>query len=255
MMSNDEIKDFLNFKVEEFNKPAFIELDPISIPHHFNAKEDIEISAFLTATISWGNRKAILNAANQMMFLLGQSPYDFVTNANKKQIIKASEFYYRTFNGADFTYFIHSLRNIYQNHGGLENVFNDLSNRYTLQETIGHFKQLFFELPHKIRTAKHVSDPMNGSAAKRINMMLRWLVRDDNKGVDFGLWKHISPSRLSCPLDIHSGNTARKLGILSRNQNDAKAVIELDKVLSNFDPLDPVKYDFALFGLGVIEKF
>ena len=255
MMSNDEIKDFLNFKVEEFNKPAFIELDPISIPHQFNTKEDIEISAFLTATISWGNRKAILNAANQMMLLLGQSPYDFVISANKTQLIRASEFYYRTFNGADFTYFIHSLRNIYQNHGGLENVFNDLSNRYNLQETIGHFKELFFELSHEIRTAKHVSDPMNGSAAKRINMMLRWLVRNDNKGVDFGLWKHISPSRLSCPLDVHSGNTARKLGILSRNQNDAKAVIELDKVLSNFDPLDPVKYDFALFGLGVIEKF
>jgi len=255
MMSNDEIKDFLNFKVEEFNKPTFIELDPISIPHHFSVKEDIEISAFLTATISWGNRKAILNAANQMMLHLGQSPYDFVNSANKKQLIKAAEFYYRTFNGADFTYFIYSLRNIYQNHGGLENVFNKLSNQYTLQESIGHFKALFFELPHEIRTLKHVSDPTNGSAAKRINMMLRWLVRNDNKGVDFGLWKHISPSRLSCPLDVHSGNTARKLGILSRNQNDAKAVIELDKVLSNFDPVDPVKYDFALFGLGVIEKF
>ncbi len=255
MMSNDEIKDFLNFKVEEFNRPAFIDLDPISIPHQFNTKEDIEISAFLTATISWGNRKAILKAANEMMLLMGQSPYDFVINANKKQLIKAAEFYYRTFNGVDFTYFIHSLRNIYQNHGGLENVFNKLSMRYTLQETIGHFKELFFELPHEIRTVKHVSDPTNGSAAKRINMMLRWLVRDDNKGVDFGLWKHISPSRLSCPLDVHSGNTARKLGILSRNQNDAKAVFELDKVLSNFDPLDPVKYDFALFGLGVIEKF
>jgi uncharacterized protein (TIGR02757 family) len=255
MMSNDEIKDFLNFKVEEFNKPAFIDLDPISIPHQFNTKEDIEISAFLAATISWGNRKAILNAANQMMLLLGQSPYDFVTSASKKQIIKASEFYYRTFNGTDFTYFVHSLRNIYQNHGGLENVFNKLSKKYTLQETIGHFKELFFELPHESRTEKHVSNPISGSAAKRINMMLRWLVRNDNNGVDFGLWKHISPSRLSCPLDVHSGNTARKLGILSRNQNDAKAVLELDKVLSNFDPLDPVKYDFALFGLGVIEKF
>ena len=255
MMLNDEIKDFLNFKVEEFNKPAFIDLDPISIPHQFTNKEDIEISAFLTATISWGNRKAILKAANEMMLLMGQSPYDFVINANKKQLIKAAKFYYRTFNGADFTYFIHSLRNIYQHHGGLEIVFNKLSNRYTIQETIGHFKELFFELPHERRTVKHVSDPMSGSAAKRINMMLRWLVRSDNKGVDFGLWKHISPSRLSCPLDVHSGNTARKLGILSRNQNDAKAVIELDKVLSSFDPLDPVKYDFALFGLGVIEKF
>ncbi len=255
MMLNDEIKDFLNFKVEEFNKPAFIDLDPISIPHQFTAKEDIEISAFLTATISWGNRKAILKAANEMMLLMGESPFDFVMSAKEKQLIKAAEFYYRTFNGADFIYFIHSLRNIYQHHGGLEIVFNKLSKRYTLQESIGHFKAVFFELPHETRTVKHVSDPMSGSAAKRINMMLRWLVRNDNKGVDFGLWKHISPSKLSCPLDIHSGNTARKLGILSRNQNDAKAVIELDKVLSNFDPLDPVKYDFALFGLGVIEKF
>jgi uncharacterized protein (TIGR02757 family) len=175
-MLNDEIKDFLNFKVEEFNKPAFIDLDPISIPHQFTAKEDIEISAFLTATISWGNRKAILKAANEMMLLMGQSPYDFVINANKKQLIKAADFYYRTFNGADFTYFIHSLRNIYQHHGGLEIVFNKLSNRYTIQETIGHFKELFFELPHEKRTVKHVSDPMSGSAAKRINMMLRWLV-------------------------------------------------------------------------------
>lgn len=170
MMLNDEIKDFLNFKVEEFNKPAFIDLDPISIPHQFTAKEDIEISAFLTATISWGNRKAILKAANEMMLLMGQSPYDFVINANKKQLIKTAEFYYRTFNGADFTYFIHSLRNIYQHHGGLEIVFNKLSNRYTIQETIGHFKELFFELPHERRTVKHVSNPMSGSAAKRINM-------------------------------------------------------------------------------------
>ncbi len=255
MIPLEEIKDFLDYKVAEFNRPEFIEYDPISIPHRFSHKLDIEIASFLTATISWGNRRAILKAANQMIILMGQSPYDFVANASESHLIRASEFYYRTFNGGDFTYFIVSLRNVYQNHGGLENVFNELTRRYTLQESISHFKNIFFELPHQTRTQKHVSDPINGSAAKRINMMLRWLVRKDNNGVDFGLWGQISPSWLSCPLDVHSGNTARKLGILSRKQNDAKAVIELDKVLSSFDAIDPVKYDFALFGLGVIEGF
>ena len=182
-------------------------------------------------------------------------PYDFVISASESQLNRTSDFYYRTFNGTDFNYFIHSLRNIYKNHGGLENVFNELANTYSIQETIGNFKKIFFELPHQERTEKHVSDPTNNSAAKRINMMLRWLVRNDNAGVDFGIWKRISPSLLSCPLDVHSGNTARKLGILKRKQNDAKAVQELDSILREFDPLDPVKYDFALFGLGVIENF
>ena len=153
-----------------------------------------------------------------------------------------------------FIRFLESVRNIYLNHNGLEGVFNDLTKGSTLQESISGFKKIFFELPHHTRTEKHISDPLNGSAAKRINMMLRWLVRKDNSGVDFGIWDQISPSKLSCPLDVHSGNTARKLGLLTRHQNDAKAVIELDKVLSGFDPNDPAKYDFALFGLGVIEK-
>ncbi|NBR56426.1 MAG: TIGR02757 family protein [Chitinophagia bacterium] len=255
MLAKAEIKEFLDFKVGLYNKTAFIENDPISIPHKFSIKEDIEISSFLTATISWGNRKAILKAANQMILYMGDSPYDFVISASESQLNRTSDFYYRTFNGTDFNYFIHSLRNIYKNHGGLENVFNELANTYSIQETIGNFKKIFFELPHQERTEKHVSDPTNNSAAKRINMMLRWLVRNDNAGVDFGIWKRISPSLLSCPLDVHSGNTARKLGILKRKQNDAKAVQELDSILREFDPLDPVKYDFALFGLGVIENF
>ena len=255
MLPLDEIKDFLDFKVNEFNKPEFIELDPISIPHRFSLKEDIEISAFLTATISWGNRKAILSSAGQMMQLMGESPYDFIMDSSDFNREKISEFYYRTFNGIDFAYFLSALKNIYSNHGGLENVYNELTTKCSVQESIGHFKQLFFELPHSSRTQKHISDPINGSAAKRINMMLRWLIRKDNKGVDFGIWKKISPSNLSIPLDIHSGNTARKLGLLKRKQNDAKAVTELDLVLRTFDGIDPVKYDFALFGLGVIEGF
>jgi uncharacterized protein (TIGR02757 family) len=254
-LSQTELKEFLDYKVNEFNRPEFIELDPISIPHQFSLKEDIEIVAFLTATISWGNRKAILGAANQLIKIMCESPYDFIMNCDDFKSTQISNFYYRTFNGIDFSYFLQALRNIYLNHGGLEKVFTDLSYTYSIQESISEFKNIFFELPHSTRTQKHVSDPRTGSAAKRLNMMLRWLVREDNKGVDFGLWKGISPSKLSIPLDVHSGNTARKLGILTRKQNDAKAVVDLDSILREFDPTDPVKYDFALFGLGVIEKF
>lgn len=254
-LSQTELKEFLDYKVNEFNKPEFIELDPISIPHQFSLKEDIEIAAFLTATISWGNRKAILGAANQLIQIMGESPYDFIMNCDDFNSEQISKFYYRTFNGVDFSYFLESIRNIYVNHGGIESLFNELTASYTIQESISEFKNIFFELPHPHRTQKHVSDPISGSAAKRINMMLRWLIRKDNKGVDFGIWKEISPSKLSIPLDVHSGNTARKLGLLARKQNDAKAVSDLDSVLREFDPTDPVKYDFALFGLGVIEKF
>ena len=254
MLKTDELIDFLNFKVQQYNKPSFIEYDPISIPHQFSTKEDIEISAFVTATISWGNRKAILKAANDLMSLFGQSPYDFVLNSNTNQLNKASDFYYRTFNGADLTYFIQSLRNIYLNHGGLETIFSKNANE-NLHECITNFRAIFFELPHLSRTKKHVSNPAAGSAAKRLHMMLRWLVRRDSNGVDFGIWKGILPSNLSIPLDLHSGNTARKLGLISRKQNDLKAVMELDSICRIFDPNDPAKYDFALFGIGINEKF
>jgi uncharacterized protein (TIGR02757 family) len=253
-MRNDELKDFLDFKVLEFNRPEFIELDPISIPHRFDQKEDIEISAFLTATISWGNRKAILKAANDLMSLMGNSPFDFIMNANSNQICRVSKFYYRTFNGSDLDYFILSLKNFYENHGGLELIFSNNSNEF-LHDSISNFRSIFFELPHLNRTRKHVSNPDTGSAAKRIHMMLRWLIRKDDKGVDLGIWKNISQSSLSIPLDLHSGNTARKLGLLTRKQNDLKAVMELDSICRYFDPADPAKYDFALFGLGVNEKF
>ena len=254
MIPKDEIKDFLEFKVLEFNRLDFIELDPISIPHQFSTKEDIEISAFLTATISWGNRKAILKAANDLMGFMGNSPFDFIMNANSNQIYRVSKFYYRTFNGSDLDYFILSLKNIYENHGGLELIFSNNANEF-LHDSITNFRSIFFELPHLDRTRKHVSNPGTGSAAKRIHMMLRWLVRKDNSGVDFGIWEKISPSSLSVPLDIHSGNTARKLSILYRKQNDLRAVRELDSVCRSFDPNDPAKYDFALFGLGVNERF
>lgn len=253
-INKDELKDFLEYKVEEYNKQSFIESDPISIPHRYKRKEDIEVASFLTATISWGNRKAILKAGNYLMDCFGESPYDFILESKDAHIDRISNFYYRTFNTSDLIYFIKSLRNIYTNHKGLESIFA-VYDQENLHEAISTFRTIFFELDYLERARKHVSDPMSGSAAKRLHMMLRWLVRRDKKGVDFGIWKGISPSILSIPLDIHSGNTARKLGLLKRNQNDLKAVIELDSRCRIFDPQDPSKYDFALFGLGVFEKF
>ena len=251
-MATKNIRDFLEEKVVQYNNPKFIDSDPIQVPHQFNTKEDIEISAFLTATISWGNRKMIINNATKMMSLMGNSPYDFVMEYRPGDI---GEFVHRTFNTADLDCFLSSLQHIYRNHQGLEGVFNSCKGSGNLQTAIHHFKRHFFEIDHPLRTTKHVSDPLKGSSAKRINMFLRWMVRRDKAGVDFGLWRKISPSELSCPLDVHSGNVARKLDLLSRKQNDAKALVELDHSLRKMDPNDPVKYDFALFGLGVFEKF
>jgi len=190
-----------------------------------------------------------------MMQLLEQSPYDFVMNHQNKDLESLHPFVHRTFNGYDFIQFIKSLQHIYKNHQGLEAVFAKHAKPNSMQESIHQFKNVFFEISHQQRTQKHVSDPLKNSAAKRINMFLRWMVRNDKTGVDFGIWKTLSPSQLSCPLDVHSGNVARKLGLLTRTQNDAKALAELDASLRNLDSDDPVKYDFALFGLGVFEKF
>jgi len=251
-MNFEELKDYLDFKADQYNNPNFIESDPIQIPHRYKVKEDIEISGFLAATIAWGNRKMIIKSATKMMDAMGNNPYDFVMNATNNQIDAIDNIVHRTFNSEDFRYFIKSLRNIYNNHGGLENVFS-ANNSINLQNRISEFKQIFFELDHPLRTTKHISDPLKGSSSKRINMFLRWVSRKDTNGVDFGIWNAVSPSELSCPLDIHSGNVARALGILNRKQNDQKALMELDEALRKFDPTDPVKYDFALFGLGVFE--
>jgi len=251
----DEMREFLNEKVQAYNHPDFIELDPIQIPHLYRDKEDIEIAGFLTATIAWGNRVSIIRSAHKMMDLMGNSPYDFVLNHREKHLEKFDGFVHRTFSSTDFLYFIYALRYLYQKKDGLEGVFAKHQSATSLQAAIHHLKKEFFALPHPARTLKHLPDPLKGSAAKRINMFLRWMVRSDHAGVDFGLWKTISPSKLSCPLDVHTGTIARKLGLLKRKQNDARAVFELDLVLRSFDPEDPVKYDFALFGLGVSEKF
>lgn len=250
-----EIKEFLDEKVSLYNNPKFIESDPIQIPHRFSKKEDIEIAGFLVASIAWGKRVMIINNGNRMIELLGENPYDFVMNHSESDLKSFDSFVHRTFNPTDFRFFIRSLNHIYNTHGGLEQVFNSNKTSDSLQPSIHEFKKVFFEIPFPERTQKHISDPVKNSAAKRINMFLRWMVRNDNAGVDFGIWKSISPSLLSCPLDVHSGNVARKLGLLTRKQNDAKALLELDTNLRALAPEDPVKYDFALFGLGVFENF
>lgn len=250
-----DLKEFLDYKSGQYNRPEFLEADPVSIPHLFTKREDIEIAGLLAAVISWGNRKAILASARKMVDLMGYSPFEFVMEHKTKDLRKLRSFVHRTFNGDDFACFIRSLKRIYEQYPGMEDIFLLHARPGSLQPAIHGFRKIFFEGNKSVRTAKHISDPLNGSAAKRINMFLRWMVRRDNRGVDLGIWNRLSPADLSCPLDVHSGNVARKLGLLIRKANDAKAVEELDSVLRKLDPSDPVKYDFALFGLGVFEKF
>lgn len=250
-----DLKEFLDQKVIQYNKPDFIATDPIQIPHLFTQKEDIEIAGFLAATIAWGNRIMIIRNAKKMMELLENSPFDFVISHSEGDLQRLDQFVHRTFNATDFSTFIRALKNIYQNHGGMQTIFYDYMTENSLQPAITEFKKIFFSIDHLQRTQKHVGDPARNSSAKRINMFLRWMVRNDNAGVDFGLWRNIPASALSCPLDVHSGNVARKLGLIDRKQNDAKSVAELDLNLRELDKIDPVKYDFALFGLGAFEKF
>ena len=256
-LSNIELKEFLDEKVSYYNHQRFIQSDPISIPHRYSKKEDIEISGFLTATIAWGQRITILKNANVLLKLMDESPHDFILNFSKNDLLPFRKFVHRTFNGVDCIYFLKSLQNIYREKKSLEILFTDQFNAKTdkdFKAAINGWRQFFFSLPHADRTLKHFSNPLQGSASKRINMFLRWLIRKDSSGVDFGLWK-FNPSLLICPLDVHSASVARKLGLLKRKQNDWEAAAELTGKLKSFDPKDPVKYDFALFGLGVFEKF
>ena len=254
-MKRFEIKSFLDEKAFKYESPSFIYDDPIQIPHNFSKKEDIEISGFLTAIISWGNRKMIIKNAKSLMNLMDYSPFDFIINHNKNDLKSLDQFVHRTFNSNDLSFFIESLYNIYKFKGGLENVFNTNKNATNLNQVIHEFKKIFFSIPHQKRTEKHISDPLKGSAAKRINMFLRWMVRSSKKGVDLGLRKKINNKQLSCPLDIHTGRIARSLSLIKRKQNDNLTLMELDSILRKFDYKDPVKYDFALFGLSIYEKF
>jgi len=255
-MNKQELQDFLNQKSDEYNRPDFIENDPIKIPHRFSLKQDVEISGFLTATISWGNRKSIIKSATNMMDLLENSPYDFVMNFSDKDLINIEKkAVHRTFSSEDLVYFLRSLKNIYQQNESLENLFLLKDNETNFYHALQRFRQKFLISDENHRSKKHISSTYKNSSAKRLMMFLRWMVRKDNRNVDFGIWKNIDQKFLSVPLDVHTGNISRKLKLVTRKQNDWKTVEEMDVALRKFDNQDPAKYDFALFGLGVAGNF
>ncbi|MCP4522231.1 MAG: TIGR02757 family protein [Cytophagales bacterium] len=248
------VADFLEQKEKIYNQQGFIQDDPISIPHQFSKKQDIEISAFFASILAWGQRKTIINKCNLLMEMMDNAPYDFVLNYQEEDLKPFLDFKHRTFNDIDTLYFLSFFQWFYQNHQSLEEAF--IGGMKTTDENIEkgliHFRQLFFSLAHAPeRTFKHIATPSKNSACKRINMFLRWMVRKDDRGVDFGIWNEIKSSQLICPLDVHVDRVARKLGLIERKQTDWKTAVELTKNLKKYDKNDPVKYDFSLFGIGV----
>lgn len=255
-MQGSEIKALLDHKLQEFNRPGFIPHDPICIPHRYTRKEDIEIAGLLAATIAWGRRDLIVRAASRMMELLWDAPHDFVMGAHGHELKPLEGFVYRTFQGPDLKAMVLGLRRIYVEEGGLEQVMRLAPGEMDTRTGIERLRAQMLLTPQFVqRTAKHLAHPGAGSSAKRLNMFLRWMVRRDGAGVDFGIWKSMLPCQLVCPLDVHTGTVGRKLGLLTRKQNDWKAALELTQALRGFDPDDPVKYDFSLFGLGIFEGF
>jgi uncharacterized protein (TIGR02757 family) len=255
---NQRIKDFLDEKVGLYNRPNFIELDPISIPHRFSKKQDIEIAGFFAAILAWGQRKTILNKCSELLECMDNAPHDFMLNHTEGDLKAVLGFKHRTFNEVDALYFIHFLSWFYRHEDSLEKAFliGHTGAIDSMESMLTQFQRHFFSLEDApSRTKKHISSPATRSACKRINMYLRWMVRQDQQGVDFGIWKQISPAQLICPCDLHVDRVGRKLGLITRKQTDWYTAVELTQVLRSFDPLDPVKYDFALFGLGVEEKF
>jgi uncharacterized protein (TIGR02757 family) len=245
---------FLDEKVLQYNQPSFIKDDPISVPHLFTKNQDIEIAAFFAAVFAWGNRKTIIQKSKELMAMMDNAPYDFCKNHQTADLKKLFSFKHRTFNDTDLLYFISFFHFHYKKNKSLENAFVIHGN--TVEKMLTGFHHYFFSLEHvPARTKKHIATPERKSSCKRLNMFLRWMVRNDGNGVDFGIWKKISSAELICPLDLHVARVARKLGLLKRKQNDWIAAIELTEQLRKFDPTDPVKYDFALFGLGIFEKF
>ncbi len=253
-MNSKELKIFLDKKVDEYNQPFFIKNDPICIPHLFSKQQDLEIAGFFAATFAWGHRTIIINKSKELMQLMEMQPHQFILYHNDNDLKKILSFKHRTFNTTDLLYFIEFLKHHYSNHHSLENAFSRHGN--DIEQMLIGFHQYFFSLPDiPFRTKKHIATPFKKSNCKRLNMFLRWMVRKDNKGVDFGIWKNISPSQLICPIDVHVARVAKRLNLLHRKQIDWDAAIELTNHLHEFDKNDPVKYDFALFGLGVMEKF
>jgi uncharacterized protein (TIGR02757 family) len=280
-----ELKDFLDHKVEQYNRPNFITNDPICIPHRFSKKQDVEIAAFFAAILAWGQRKTIINKCTELFQRMDNEPYDFMLNHSDDDLKRLLNFKHRTFNDTDLLYFVSFFKHHYEQSESLESAFlapepifreeyltqdsatvkqyassaclqSELKEVPATERALNHFRSYFFSLPDfPRRTIKHVSSPLQKSTCKRLNMFLRWMVRQDNKGVDFGIWNTIKPADLICPCDVHVDRVARKLGLISRKQTDWQTAVELSAELSKFDPIDPVKYDFALFGLGVEEKF
>ena len=254
-MISSKIKLKLNYFVEKYNTTDFLENDPIGLVHNFKNQQDIEIFGLLIATLSWGNRKSIIKSGKGLIKIMNNEPFYFTKRFSERDIDLLKDFKHRTFNVFDLQFFILRLQKIYKKKTSLEEVFSPgFKNSKNSLESISNFRKIFLGKYSNIRTKKHVANPSAGSAAKRLNMYLRWMVRNDTKGVDFGIWKNISKSKLSCPLDVHSGNSARSLKLMKRTQNDWRAVEELDHSLRTIDPIDPVKYDFALFGLGIENK-
>jgi len=252
-MDNAELKNFLDRKVKEYNRPSFIKDDPVSVPHLFTKKQDIEIAGFFAATFAWGIRTTIINKCRELMQLMDNAPHDFIVNHKEKDLQKFEAFCHRTFNATDLLYFISFLKQHYKKYDSLEEAFDFTS---SIEQSLNYFYTYFFSLEDvPSRTRKHVAAPMKNSACKRLNMFLRWMVRNDNKGVDFGLWKSIKPSELVCPLDLHVARVAKHFDLLDRPNPDWASAIQLTENLKKFDKKDPAKYDFALFALGVIERF
>lgn len=254
-MNRAELKQFLDRKVAEYNNLSFIPLDPVSVPHLFKSRQDIEIAGFFAATFAWGNRTTIINKCKELMGLMDNSPYDFIVNHKEKERKRFLGFCHRTFNDTDLLYFVSFLQHHYKRYSSLEDAFfpkgiNDV------EDALNYFRTYFFSLDDvPARTRKHVASPAKNSGCKRLNMYLRWMVRNDGKGVDFGIWKKVKPSHLIVPLDLHVARVAKRFKLLTRPNADWQSALELTKHLREFDPSDPVKYDFALFALGVMEKF
>lgn len=251
-MKREQVFELLERKYKEYNSSAFIDADPISIPHRFSKLQDKEIIGFWVAMLAWGNRKSIITSGNKLVELMDGAPHDFIVNHQEHDLKRFLDFKHRTFNATDALYFIDFFKQHYSKYNSLENAFIVGGNQENRLEA---FHNYFFSLEDAPqRTRKHIATPLRGSTCKRMNMFLRWMVRKDKHGVDFGLWKKIKPSQLYIPLDVHVDRTARKLGLIKRKQTDWETVVELTENLKGFDPKDPVKYDFSLFGISVLDK-
>jgi uncharacterized protein (TIGR02757 family) len=257
-MLKNELKIFLDKKVVEYNQPSFILPDPISIPHLFSKKQDIEISGFFAAVFAWGNRTIIINKSRQLMNMMDDAPYDFCLHHKEKDLKRFLDFRHRTFNATDLLYFIAFFKHHYSHHKTLETAFTKWMTKKdeNVENALAGFHHYFFSLPDvPARTRKHIASPEKNSTCKRLNMFLRWMVRKDDSGVDFGIWRNIQPSQLICPVDLHVARVTKRFGLIKRKQVDWLTAIELTANLKKLDPNDPAKYDFALFGLGVMEKY